>query len=289
MTYLTILRGKLLNKKGPHGGREMQVSTFIALCSFGPLFLTSCSDQEERFKDQVVKAVDDNPEILTNAIRAHSREFAGAFQSALDAARQEHLNEFEKRRKANTQEAKELKYRPRLREDDPIRGKKDAPLTLVLYGSFEGRMAKEAFETARQLLRDYRGEIKLFYKHLPSEMHANAMISARYYEALRLQSEELALDFQERLFRNQQKLRRGEPYLKKLALSLGANESRLVRDLRKKIVTKRIEQDIEEAKDFGLDHRPSFVLNGIPITGAFPKDRFQDLISEIQTEHFASN
>lgn len=260
----------------------MQIGRLIILCSLGPLTLMSCDAQNEQFKKRVVKAVNSNPEVLARAVSSEPSEFAQAFQFALESARQERLDQLEKRRKAKAKEAKSLRYRPLLREDDFFRGNQDAPLTLVLYSHFEGGMAKKAYDTARQLLKDYQGKIKFFYKHLPMEMHANAMISAKYYEALRLQSGELALDFQEQLFKNQQKLRRGEPYLKRLALNLGADESRLIKDLRKKVVEKRIEQDIKEAQDFGLDHRPSFILNGIPITGAFPQQRFQELISEVQ-------
>lgn len=267
----------------------MQVRTLITLSTLGPLFLMSCSNHEERFKNQVTKAVNDSPEILTNAMRSHPQKFVRAFRFALDQTKQKGLAQLEQRKKAKRKEAMEVKYRPEQRKDELIQGAEDAPLTLVLYNNFSARNARKAFDIARDLLEQYEGDIKFIYKHLPMEMHANAMISAKYYEALRLQDEELALDFQERLFNNQVKLRKGESYLKKLALDLGANEHRLMQDLKNQEVKKRIEQDIQEAKKFGLQFSPSFVLNGIPITGAYPQDRFQELISKLHSKHYASN
>ena len=267
----------------------MQVSALVVLCSLGPFFLSSCSSREDDFKGQVVKSMSNNPEILAQAMKSNSQQFAGAFHSALEKARNERMNILEKRRQQNTKEAMRLKHNPNLQENDLYRGRADAPLILFLYGNFEGRVAKKAFETARSLLDEYQGKIKFIYKHLPMEMHANAMISAKYYEALRLQNGQLALDFQEQLFNNQEKLRRGETYLKELALDLGANESRLTSDLKTHVIERRIEQDIKEAQKFGLNFGPSFILNGIPITGAFPQERFKDLISKLETKHFVSN
>lgn len=259
----------------------MRTGTLITLSTLGPLLLNSCTVQEDRFKSSVVQAINEKPEILSEAISSHPKEFAGAFQTALKRVKEKRQLHLEQRKKAKLREAIAIQYQPAQRDDELIQGDKRAPITLVLYNNFETRSAKRAFETARELLKKYKGEIKFIYKHLPMEMHANAMISAKYYEALRLQSDELALDFQEQLYENQEKLRRGGPYLRKLALDLGADEKSLMRDLNGQQVTTRIEQDIDEAYQFGLRSSPSFILNGIPITGAYPQERFQELMTQL--------
>ena len=54
-------------------------------------------------------------------------------------------------------------------------------------------------------MEKYKNKISFIYKHLPLDFHKSAMISAQYYEAIRLQNSEMAFKFHDEIFKNQSK------------------------------------------------------------------------------------
>ena len=108
------------------------------------------------------------------------------------------------------------------------------------------------------------------------------MSSAKYYEAIRLQSEEKAFKFHDKIFDQQGKLRKGEPFLKGLAKELGVDMKRLAKDLESDVIEKRIKEDIAEAAKFGIQGTPGFVFNGIPVKGAYPGSHFDKIVDELK-------
>lgn len=259
------------------------------LVSYNPLLLllvfltaTSCSSRDERFKQRVSEMMEKNPELIVEVIQRNPQLISQAFQHAFDQAEKEQEQRRKTEEAALREQAMKIQYNPLVRADELIRGERNAPLVLVMYSDFECHLCARGAQTVRLLLQEYRGQIKVIYKHLPQQMHANAMISAKYYEALRLQNERFAVRFHDELFERQHELRRGESFLKKMAQGIGADLRRLAHDLESDIVLERIEQDRMEAREFGLRGTPSFLLNGIPITGAYPPERFHELISALE-------
>lgn len=159
---------------------------------------------------------------------------------------------------------------------------KNAPITLIEYSDFECPFCSRGFETVQALLKKYEGKIRFIYKHLPLSFHEQAMISAHYYEAIRLQDEKKAFLFHDAIFKNQGKLKNGTVFLEATAKLVGADMLRLKKDLTKKEIEQRIQADIKEAGLFGMQGTPGFLLNGIPVKGAYPTDYFVNLIEELQ-------
>ena len=57
---------------------------------------------------------------------------------------------------------------------------------------------------------------------------------------------------------------------------------KLEKDLDSEIVNKRIQQDLDEAKKFGFQGTPGFLLNGIPVKGAYPAEHFEGIVEELK-------
>jgi protein-disulfide isomerase len=72
-------------------------------------------------------------------------------------------------------------------------------------------------------MKKYEGKIRFVYKHLPLSFHEQAMISAQYFEAIRLQSNDLAFKFHDEIFKNQSKLKNGVAFLDATAKAVGAD------------------------------------------------------------------
>jgi predicted DsbA family dithiol-disulfide isomerase len=108
------------------------------------------------------------------------------------------------------------------------------------------------------------------------------MPAAKYFEALRVQSPELAYKFHDEIFKNQRKLKNGEKFLKAIVKKIGADQSKLEKDLKDPKIVKKIQNDIKEANKFGIQGTPGFLINGIPVKGAYPSTHFAKIIDELK-------
>lgn len=260
----------------------------IPLLPLALLVLTYYVRSERRFEMQLRKVIQEQPNILAEGLKASPREFSSTLAHAIELTREELERKRAQEEQRRFEAALDRPLKPLIREDELVRGPVNAPLTLVAYADFACPLSARSFHTVQALLETYKGRLRVVYKHLPHEMHANALISAKYYEALRLQSEKLAMSFHDQLFQNQTNLRKGESFLKHTANTLGANMSRLAHDINSKEVESRIEQDIDEAHAFGIQGTPAFLLNGIPITGAYPEKHFEALIEKLENRSFVA-
>lgn len=243
--------------------------------------LASCTS-DEKLKEQMTKILKDDPKVLTEAIEKHPAEFIEALQKAAKNAQEEMGKRREEEEKKKLEESFDKPLVAEIRKDESIRGPKDAPITLVEYSDFECPFCSRGFETVQGLLKKYDGKIRFIYKHLPLSFHEQAMISARYYEAVRMQDEKKAFAFHDEIFKNQRKLKNGEAFLQATAKQVGADMARLKKDLNSDAITKRIEADQKEAANFGMQGTPGFLLNGVPVRGAYPTEYFVNLVDELQ-------
>ena len=232
--------------------------------------------------DQIKKAFKEDPTLLSSLIKENPGEFMAAVQEASLLANEEKA----KRRKEEELKVQKESFKdplqPLIRKDENIRGNPDAPITLVEYSDFECPYCSRAFETVEELRKKYGRNLRFIYKHLPLSFHSNALSAARYYEGVRLQSAKKAWKFHDELLLNLSKVKQGEGYFKSLAKKMGLNMRKLLKDVNSDKVRKRIDQDTEEAAKFGFRGTPGFILNGIPVKGAYPLEHFGQLIKDLK-------
>jgi len=245
------------------------------------VLLASCTS-DEKLKQQMSKVLAEDPKILTDAIEKHPAEFITALQNAAKNAQEEMGKKREEDEKKKLEESFDKPLVAEIRSDESIRGTKGAPITLVEYSDFECPFCSRGFETVMTLMKKYEGKIQFVYKHLPLSFHEQAMISAQYYEAIRLQDEKKAFAFHDEIFKNQAKLKNGKAFLDASAKKVGADMGKLKKDLDSDAVKNRIEADMKEASNFGMQGTPGFLLNGVPVRGAYPAEYFEGLIAELQ-------
>jgi protein-disulfide isomerase len=245
------------------------------------LFLTACQS-EKAFEDKLTKALDKNPELIVHAIEQRPSLFVEAFQKAVKTSREELAVKRKQEEQQKLERAFKNPLRPLIRSDEAMRGRSDAPLVLVKYGDFECAFCARGAEVVQKLQKRYGDKLVYIYKHLPLSFHAKAMVTAKYFEALRLQDPSMAFQFHDQIYKDPTKVKMGKKYFNRLAQKLGADVKRLKNDLASEVVANRIAQDLAEAKKFDLLGTPAFVINGIPVKGAYPASHFNDIISELQ-------
>lgn len=258
----------------------MKFSKLLVLF-LGTALLASCTS-DEKLKQQMAKVLKEDPKILTEAIEKNPAEFITALQNAAKNAQEEMGKKREEEEKKKLEESFDKPLMAEIRKDEAIRGAKDAPLTLVEYSDFECPFCTRGFQTVQELMKKYDGKIRFVYKHLPLSFHEQAMPASQYYEAIRLQDEKKAFAFHDEIFQNQGKLKNGTAFLDATAKKVGADLAKVKKDINSDAVKNRIAADMKEAAEFGMQGTPGFLLNGVPVRGAYPADYFVNLVDELQ-------
>jgi protein-disulfide isomerase len=233
-------------------------------------------------KEDLKKMMKENPDIITEAIEANPEKFIDALNNAVKAAQEGQGKKRETDEKKALEESFNNPLQAEIRSDESFRGDKDAPITLIEYSDFECPFCSRGFNTVMELMDKYKGKIRFAYKHLPLSFHPQAMPAAQYYEAIRLQSPEKAWQFHDAIYKNQRALQNGEKFLKEEAKKLKVDMTKLAKDIKSDAVQKRIDADMAEAAKFGFQGTPGFLLNGVPVKGAYPAQHFDDLITELK-------
>lgn len=236
------------------------------------LFLISCNGQKPQIsKEDILKVIKENPVEVMNAL-----------QEASQVAQKEMAKKQEEAEQKALEESYTKPLLASIRSDEAILGPKDAPITIVEYSDFECGFCGRGFHTVKELMSRYDGKIRFVYKHLPLDFHPQAMISAKYYEAIRLQDEKKAFAFHDELFKRQSELRNGKAFLTSIAKKIGADLKQLNKDLESTKVADRIQEDIQEAQKFGFQGTPGYLVNGVTVKGAYPTEHFVRIITELE-------
>ena len=151
-----------------------------------------------------------------------------------------------------------------LRPDDPARGKKDAPVTVVEFSDFQCPFCGRAVQPVKDVEQAFGKDILIVWKHMPLPFHPNAMPAAIAAEAAREQGK--FWQMHDKLFANQQAL--SDAVYEQYAKELGLDLARFRAALRAPETRKRIEQDAAAAAAAGVTGTPSFIVNGELVVGS---------------------
>lgn len=250
----------------------------IILLTAVVVFATACTTS----KDDLKKMLKENPDIITEAIEANPAKFIDALNNAVKIAQEGEGKRREEEEKKALEESFNNPLQPEIRADESFRGDKDAPITLVEYSDFECPFCSRGFSTVMELMNKYKGKIRFVYKHLPLSFHPQAMPASQYYEAIRLQDPAKAWQFHDAIYKNQRALQNGEKFLEAEAKKLKVDMTKLKKDVKSEAVQARIDADMAEAAKFGFQGTPGFLLNGVPVKGAYPTSHFEGLIEELK-------
>lgn len=167
---------------------------------------------------------------------------------------------------------------PAMDADRVVRGRPDAPVTIVEYTDFQCPYCAAGAKAVEEVLARYEGQVRLVVKHQPLAFHPMARPAAEIFEALAVQSPARAWAFYDRVFAQPSWLAGGEAALLKLVGEFGADLGRLAQDRSGPTVRARLASDLMEVQRFGFDGVPAFIVNGRVIEGAQPAQAFVEVI-----------
>src|SRR3954447_7845537 len=257
----------------------MQTGRFLVTLTVTILTCAAVVDARDITSDELKKALQQNPGVLIEAIKANKK----AIYELINQTAQEEQARVQKETEEAAQKAYEDAFKnplkPAIDDKTRIRGEKDARYTLIEYADFQCPYCAAGYQNVEELRKKHGNDLRFIFKELPLPSHPQSMPAAQWLEAVAIQSPEKAWRFHDILFENQDKL--GTAFFKKTANALGLDTERCERDADSQTVKERIAADMAEAGKFGFNGTPGFLLNGIPVNGAYPVEYFEDIIRKL--------
>lgn len=246
-------------------------------------FLGGSAFAGEISRSELKEALEKNPDVLIEALKKEKKALLDIVQEAAREAQARAQQEEAERDRNEFEEAFKNPKQPKIDSKSLTLGGKDAKYTLVEYSDFQCPFCSRGWQTVQDLKKKHGKDIRFIYKHLPlSRMHPEAMTAAAWMQAAALQSMEKAFKFHDALYQNQAKL--GSDFYKKTAADLGLDVAKLEKDAPSPAVQASIEADLKEAQEFGFSGTPGFLLNGVPIRGAYPLEHFEEIMKRLSSK-----
>jgi protein-disulfide isomerase len=230
----------------------------------------------------------DSPEVeraLTMAVIASSKTIAKNLAKSLekqDLTREAYMTFIKAARSGGAAGAKGAKkaeadpnkvYDVKL-GDAPVRGDKNAPVTIVAFSEFQCPFCGRAEKTISALLEKYKGKVNYVFrsKLLPSHSKAPLAHAAAYAAGKQGKFWEM----HDKIFEDQRTLTE-EAFLG-YATALGLNIKQFTVDLKSDDIKKEYEDDMAESDRIGVRSTPTFFVNGKMVRGAKPQADFEKVI-----------
>ena len=162
-------------------------------------------------------------------------------------------------------------------DDDPVKGSKDAPVTIIEFGDFQCPYCARFFTQTLPLIEENyikTGKVKFVYRDYPLSFHQFAQTASEAAECADEQGK--FWEYHNKIFENQQSLSIAN--LKKWALDLSLDGNKFDTCLDSGKYEEEVKKDFQEGSAAGVTGTPAFFINGILVTGAQPFENFKAII-----------
>jgi protein-disulfide isomerase len=151
-----------------------------------------------------------------------------------------------------------------------VRGRPDAPVTLVEFGDFQCPPCANLSEPINQLERDYGARLRFVFRHLPLANHQHAREAALASEAAGLQGR--FWEMHDLLYREQSVWSTAQDarvLFKAYAGTLGLNIDRFKKDIESEQAKARVESDEQRAVALGVRTTPAIFVNNHQVSSSY--------------------
>lgn len=164
-------------------------------------------------------------------------------------------------------------------DKSPIKGAKDAPVTIVLFSDYQCPFCKRVEATLDEVQKDYGDKVRIVWKDRPLPFHKRAEPAAMLALEARAQKGDAGFwAAHAKLFENNTKLEDAD--LLQYAKDLGLNVEAVKTAIETKKHAKSVQADMDLADSLKASGTPHMFINGRRLAGAQPIDKFKTLIDE---------
>ncbi|MEM4347151.1 MAG: DsbA family protein [Candidatus Altiarchaeota archaeon] len=167
-------------------------------------------------------------------------------------------------------------------DNDPVKGQKDAKVTIVEFSDFQCPFCARFFQqTLPQIDRDYikTGKVKFVYRDFPLSFHQYAQKAAEAAECANEQGK--FWQYHDILYGNQSDWSSGGiTKLKEYAKKLDLDTKKFDECLDSGKYFQEVQKDFSDGQSYGVSGTPTFFINGIKLVGAQPYETFKKIIEQ---------
>ena len=164
--------------------------------------------------------------------------------------------------------------------DAPMEGNPSAKVTLVEFADYECPHCKRFQPVLRQILDEFRKEVRIYFKHYPLPQHTNARLAAE--AAVAAQKQGKFWQYQDKLWENQDSLSPAE--MEKYAKETGLDMTKFRADLEDPKTKAHVQKDRTDGTTLGLSSTPTLFINGREYTDAKDTESLREWIKEELTK-----
>jgi protein-disulfide isomerase len=157
----------------------------------------------------------------------------------------------------------------------PAVGPLDAAVTVIEFSDFQCPFCRSSQVTLKQILREYKDDVRLVFKHLPLDIHEEAFASAQ--AAYCAEEQKSFWKYQDALFASDNL---SVKTLTRIASDVGLNVPKFNDCLNSEGSRNHILRDIRDARQFGIMSTPTFLVNGKLVSGAVGAEAFKTIIED---------
>jgi predicted DsbA family dithiol-disulfide isomerase len=160
--------------------------------------------------------------------------------------------------------------------DTPVKGSPGAPVTIVEFVDYECPHCRRVQPVLRQILDEYRDEVKVLFKHYPLGSHTNAGLAAEAATAAHKQGKFWA--YNDKLWNISDSL--SPAGMEQIAKDVGLDVTKWRADFESEAVKARVQKDRQQGEALAIAATPTIYINGRQFTDARDVDSMRDWINE---------
>jgi len=241
------------------------ISFLVTSFLIGCIALTGCTTgttDNQKLEEQVLQIIRDNPQVIIESVQAYQQQE----ENQMRAARQAFLQQM-------------LTNPAAVIGNSPTVGAAEQKIVLVEFSDFQCPFCARAHQTIKGFMEKYKGEVTLTYKHLPlASIHPQAMPAAK--AAWSAQQQGKFWEYYDALFEQQKDL--GENLYVAIAENLNLDLDKFNRDRQSKEAEAAINQDVQLARQLGINGTPFFFLNEEAFSGALELPEIEQILVKVK-------
>jgi protein-disulfide isomerase len=160
--------------------------------------------------------------------------------------------------------------------DTPVKGSPGAPVTIVEFVDYECPHCRRVQPVLRQILDEYRDEVKVLFKHYPLGSHTNARLAAEAATAAHKQGKFWA--YNDKLWNISDSL--SPAGMEQIAKDVGLDVAKWRTDFESEAVKARVQKDRQQGEALAIAATPTIYINGRQFTDNRDPESLRDWINE---------